>query len=179
MLALALAGCGSTGSTTTSEKPAISFSSPAVVPGKPIPARYKCNVRNSWLPLRWGALPAGTQELALYIVRFGTPKVVKGGRVKAEIQAESIVVGLKPTLRRLSTGKFPPGAVVGVRPVKDGQTICPTTTSRSRVQNLLFRIFALPHKLDLGKGKQPSTLVSRLDAQALEAGTFIAEYRQT
>jgi hypothetical protein len=131
------------------------------------------------LPLKWGALPAGTQELVLYIVRFGTPEAVKGGRVKAEIQAESIVVGLKPTLHRLSTGKFPPGAVVGVRPVKDGQTICPVANHSRRVQNLLFRIYALPRKLNLGKGKQPSTLVSRLGAQALEAGTFIAAYKQT
>jgi phosphatidylethanolamine-binding protein (PEBP) family uncharacterized protein len=174
MLALVLASCGSTSSPTAPEKPAIRFNSPALVGKGLIPARYKCNVRQNWLPLRWGALPASTRELVLYMVRFGAPKATTGGKVKAEIQAEGIIVGLKPGLHRLPAGKLPRGAVVGVRPISNrAATICPSTGT---AQNLLFRLYALPRKLELGKGSQPSTLVSRLSAQSLAAGTFIARY---
>jgi phosphatidylethanolamine-binding protein (PEBP) family uncharacterized protein len=174
MLALTLASCGGAGSSSkTPEKPGIRFDSPALAAGRAIPISYKCDVRDDWLPLRWGSLPKGTKELVLYIVRFGTPNATKGGAVKAEIQAEAIVVGLGPTLHQLSPGKFPAHAIVGIRSVKQGESICP---SAGTAQNLLFRLYALPHKLDLSKGSQPSTLVNTLSAQALAAGTFIAQY---
>jgi phosphatidylethanolamine-binding protein (PEBP) family uncharacterized protein len=176
MLAVALAGCGSSGSSGPSAaEPAIPFGSPALGAGRVIPARYKCDNRNVWLPLAWGSLPAHTRELALYIVRFGSPKVAKGGKVNAEIKATAVVVGLKPTLRRLPLGKYPRGVLVGVHSPNNPQaSICPPKGAK---QNLLFRIYALPRKLGVTRRSQGINLVNQLRSEALEAGTFIATYR--
>jgi phosphatidylethanolamine-binding protein (PEBP) family uncharacterized protein len=176
-LALALAGCGSSGSgPSAATKPAIPFGSPALIAnGRVIPAHYKCDSRFVWLPLRWGAVPAGTQELALYMVRFGFPKLASNQTAKAEIKATAIVVGLKPTLHGLSRGKYPHGALVGVHaPNNPAASICPP---KGAAQNLLFRIYALPHKLGVSKSSKGADLVSRLSSEASEAGTFIAAYK--
>ena len=181
VVALLLAGCGSSGSPSTStpraaREPAIPFISPALKSGRVIPASYKCDVRNVWVPLAWGALPAHTKELALYIVRLGVPKIIGGGKVNAEVKATAIVVGLKPTLHRLRPGKYPHGALVGVHaPNNPNASICP---SKGEKQDLLFRIYALPHKLNVSKGAGES-LVNEMSSDALEAGTFIATYRPT
>jgi hypothetical protein len=176
MLALALAGCGSGGSSTaaTTEGPSIPFGSPAVTAARLIPGHYKCSNRAVWLPLKWGALPAKTQELALYTVRFGPPKVVSGGKVKAEVKAESLVLGLRPTLRQLRRGKFPHGALVAVHSRRgEVLSICPR---KGVAENLLFRIYALRHKLHLSKSSRVNPL-QEVTNGAIEAGTFIARYK--
>jgi phosphatidylethanolamine-binding protein (PEBP) family uncharacterized protein len=175
LLAVALAGCGSGGaSSTTSAGPSIAFTSPALTPGKVIPARFKCNIRTAWLPLEWGALPAHTQELALYIISFNTPKLATGGTAKAEIKATALVVGLAPTLHGLTPGKYPRGVHVGVHKVGgEGVSICP---QKGVTQNLLFRLYALPRKLNL-HGAQGANLVNAMSKESLEDGTFLATYR--
>jgi phosphatidylethanolamine-binding protein (PEBP) family uncharacterized protein len=173
-LALALASCGSSGSPVAAEK-AIVFGSPAIAAGRVVPAHYKCDTRNVWLPLRWGTLPPNTRELALYIVRFGTPGQSTSGAVKAEIKAESIILGLRPTLRQLSPGKFPHGALVAVHaPGGQVQSICPP---KGATQNLLFRLYALRRKLHLTRQVRKENLVAVVTKEALEVGTFITSYR--
>jgi phosphatidylethanolamine-binding protein (PEBP) family uncharacterized protein len=173
---LVLAGCGSSGpSSSTTAASGIPFGSPALVGGKVIPAHVKCDDRNVWLPLRWGALPAHTEELALYIVRFGYPKLGVNGTAKAEIKATAVVVGLKPTLHGLSRGKYPHGALVGVHAPNDPEaSICPR---KGVAGNLLFRLYALPHKLGVSKSSKGLDLVSRLSSESSENGTFIATYK--
>lgn len=168
-----LAGCGSGGSTSANEKPSIRFTSPALSKGKKvISASYRCDPKKNWLPLTWGSVPNGTRELALYMVRFGKLQVGKGGVVKAPIDAEAIVVGLSPSLRSLSPGRFPLGARIGVHRVK-GRTIsiCPP---HGQTGNMLFRLYALPRKLGFDRS---SNLVGTMGKEALESGTFIASYR--
>jgi phosphatidylethanolamine-binding protein (PEBP) family uncharacterized protein len=169
-----VAGCGG-GGTSASEKPAILFGTPVLTATDQIPGNYRCDTRAVWVPLRWRGLPAGTQELVLYMVRFGNPTAHTGGQVKAEIKAEAMVVGLKPTLEGLSPGKFPAGSTLGIHaPTNQQVSICPP---KGVTQNLLFRIYALPHKLNVNKGSQNANLVTKLNGEALEVGTFIAHYR--
>ncbi len=180
ILALLLAGCGSTESgnnTTTSSaaaKPQIAFTSPAVGGNDLIPASYKCDDTKIWVPLRWGAVPAGTRELAFYIVRFGAPKLTSGSKVKVEVEAESLVVGVQPKLHSLAAGVLPHGVHVGVHR-RGGQvlSICPP---KGVTENLFFRIFALPRKLNLS-GPQNRDLVAVMNNEALLTGSFIAHYR--
>jgi phosphatidylethanolamine-binding protein (PEBP) family uncharacterized protein len=173
LLAVALAGCG--GSTSATGKPAILFGTPVLTASDQIPGHYRCDTKNVWVPLRWRGLPAGTQELVLYMVRFGNPAARGGGEVKAEIKAEAMVVGLNPTLQGLSPGKFPAGSTLGIHaPVSQQVSICPP---KGVTQNLLFRIYALPHKLGLGKGSKGANLIPKLNSEALRVGTFIAHYR--
>jgi phosphatidylethanolamine-binding protein (PEBP) family uncharacterized protein len=173
---LMVAGCGgSAPSSPAVNEAAFPFGSPALVAGRLIPARYKCDVKNVWLPLRWGSLPPRTQELALYIIRFANPKLAKGGTAKAEILATAVVVGITPKLRGLSPGKYPPGALVGVHEPNNAQaSICPP---KGVTENLLFRLYAMPRKLGLRKGSGGANLVEKLRSEALGAGAFIASYR--
>ncbi len=169
-----IAGCGG-GATSASERPAILFGTPVLTAKDQIPGRYRCDTRNVWVPLRWRGLPAGTQELVLYMVRFGNPTARTGGQVKAEIKAEALLVGLKPTLEGLSPGKFPAGSTLGIHaPTTQKVSICPP---RGVTQNLLFRLYALPHKMHVNKGTQNVDLVSKLNKEALREGTFIVHYQ--
>jgi phosphatidylethanolamine-binding protein (PEBP) family uncharacterized protein len=176
LAAAILAGCG--GGTNTAaklppiaRKPTIRFASSAVHRGKPIPTSFHCDPHTNWLPLSWGALPRGTQELALYVVRFGGPETSPSGTVKAAIEGEAVVVRLPPTLHRLAPGKFPAGALVAVHTVEGHATsICPPQGVR---ENMLFRLYALPHKLQLNGA---TNLVQTLGDEASAAGTFITSY---
>jgi phosphatidylethanolamine-binding protein (PEBP) family uncharacterized protein len=176
-LALISAGCGSGGSTTPSANvPVVAFGSPALAGSRVIPARFKCNNRDVWLPLQWGELPANTQELAMYIARFGSIKQVEG-KVTAEVKASAVIVGIKPSLRKLSLGKYPPGVLVGIHaPNNANASICPPKGTR---QNLMFRIYALPHKLGVSKAShdEGENLVNTMRSQAIGAGTFIVSYK--
>lgn len=176
VLALAIASCGSGGGspTATAEKPSILFGSPVETAARIIPSRYKCNNREVWVPLKWGALPPGTKELALYIVRFGAPKVVAGGKVKAEVKAEELVLGLHASLHELKPGKYPHGALIAVH-AQPGEplSVCPP---KRKPENLLFRIYALGRKLHIAKSAKVNPLQEVTNA-ATEAGTFIVRYR--
>jgi phosphatidylethanolamine-binding protein (PEBP) family uncharacterized protein len=179
MLALAIASCGTGGgsSQTTPKLPRIAFKSPAVTAARIIPARYKCSTRNAWVPLKWGSLPAGTQELALYIVRFGAPKATASGQVKAEVKAEELVVGLKATLRQIKPGKYPHGALVAVHSHKgEVKSVCPPKAGVS--ENFLFRLYALDHKLHITRTSKVNPLQA-VTTGASAAGTFIVRYRST
>lgn len=174
MMMLALAGCGGSSSPTATEKPAIHLGSSAVVGGHRISASYHCEMRNDWLPLHWSNVPVGTRELALYEVRFGSPRVGKGGVVEAPVEGEAIVVGLKPTLNSLSPGRFPAGVHVAVR--KAGSNVVSICPPKGTEENILFRLYALPRKLQFTQGNNP---VSVMTKEALREGTFIVGYRST
>jgi hypothetical protein len=177
MLALMLASCGSSGgspTTATAEGPSIPFGSPALTAARVIPARYKCNNRAVWVPLKWGTLPEHTKELALYIVRFGSPKVAQGGAVKAEVKAEALVLGLHSTLHELKRGKYPHGALIAIHAHPgEALSICPR---KGVVENLLFRIYALRRNLHISRSAKVNPL-REVTNGAIETGTFIARYR--
>ncbi len=176
VLALAIASCGSGGgsSQTTARLPQIPFSSSAMTAARTIPARFKCDNRNAWLPLKWGSLPPGTQELALYIVRFGAPQATASGKVKAEIRAEELILGLDATLRALKPGKYPHGSLVAIHSQKGKPlSVCPP---KGVAENLLFRIYALNHKLHITRHSKVNPLQA-VTTGATAAGTFIARYR--
>jgi hypothetical protein len=174
-LGLALAGCGGSSTPSVAEKPPIRFTTSALTRGRQVPASFHCDPRIDWLPLRWGALPAHTAELALYIVRFGPPHATQGGAIKASIEGEAIIAGLKPTLSGLAPGKFPSGSRVAIHRNASGRpiSICPPKGVRT---NLLYRIYALPRKIELS---EHANLVSMMSREALAAGTFIFSYRPT
>lgn len=173
-LVLVLSGCGgTTPSNGAAEKPTIHLTSSALVGGRQVSAHYRCNPRIDWLPLKWGELPARTREVVLYIVRFGSPKATHEGRVKAPIEGEAIVAGLKPTLRGLAPGKFPAGARIAIHRATNGHfvSICPPSGTQT---NLLYRVYALSQKLELSAH---ANLVNMMNHRELAAGTLIFSYR--
>src|ERR1700744_4222917 len=95
VLAIAAVGCGGSGSPSVNNSPEIAFQSPVLTAVKVIPARYKCDVNKVWLPLRWGALPADTKELAMYMARYSDVKSTANG-ASARLLSQALIVGLKP-----------------------------------------------------------------------------------
>jgi phosphatidylethanolamine-binding protein (PEBP) family uncharacterized protein len=137
---LGLAGCGSSAPSATSVA-AVTFQSAFV--GESIPALYTCDGKNIHPPLEWGAVPAGTSQLALFIL--GLTPSPSTNRYTASI--EWAVAGVNPGLHRLAAGQLPPGARVGVNSEgKRRYSICPKTGNGERYQ---FELYALPASLGI------------------------------
>jgi phosphatidylethanolamine-binding protein (PEBP) family uncharacterized protein len=175
LLAAAVGGCGSSTTGTTAEnKGTIAFVSPVVSTKGFIPASYKCNAAKVWIPMRWGSLPADTKELVMYVARFAAPQKTGGGISRASLLAQELIVGLKPTLHGLSVGKLPHGALIGVFEIgKKRASICPP---RGSSQGVLFGLYALDHRQEIGKGSQGGNLLNKLRSEAVAVGTFTAGY---
>jgi len=173
-LTLALAGCGS--STPTSSTPQkIAFKSPAVT-ANTMPARYTCDGRNTWPTLEWGAVPAGTGSLALFVVGI-TPKP---GTQSYKVSVEWAVAGLVPTLHRLPTGELPRHVYIGIdSDGKSGYSLCPAKGSHTQYQFELYGIpkgygVASPHFLATQLITALASPSSTTRANAF--GAFIAKY---
>jgi phosphatidylethanolamine-binding protein (PEBP) family uncharacterized protein len=175
LLAAAVGGCGSsTTGTTTENKAKIAFVSPVVNAKGFIPASFKCNAGKVWIPMRWGSLPAGTKELVMYVARFAPTQRTASGATRASLLAQELIIGLKPTLHGLSVGKLPHGALVGVFEVGEKRSsICPAKGSG---QGVLFGLYALNHRQEIGKGSQSGNLLNKLRSEAVASGSFAAGY---
>jgi phosphatidylethanolamine-binding protein (PEBP) family uncharacterized protein len=127
---LGLAGCGGSGS---GKQAAVALTSSAIAGGE-IPARYTCDGANVAPPLRWGTVPSGTVEVALFAVGLSLSHTWNS--------VEWAVAGVKPELHELRAGKLPPGAFL--EEASNGRrdySICPP---KGRSQTYAFVIFALP-----------------------------------
>jgi phosphatidylethanolamine-binding protein (PEBP) family uncharacterized protein len=173
VLAAAAVGCGGATSPSANNTPEIAFLSPALTASKVIPARYKCDVNKIWLPVRWGALPSGTKELVMYVARYTNVRSTANGST-ARLLSQALIVGLKPTLHELQTGKLPHGALVGE--YETGSQRVPICPAGRPSQGFIFRLYALRSPLNISKGKQGASLLSKLNSEALAAGTFTASY---
>jgi phosphatidylethanolamine-binding protein (PEBP) family uncharacterized protein len=137
LLALALGGCGANTSDPGANVQKIAVTSPAIH-GNTIPALYTCDGKDIPPPLKWGAVPAGTGSLVLFLVGIlPTP-----GTSAAKLSIEWAVAGLDPRLHELEPGRLPAGAAVGV--ASDGKraySICP---KRGTVEQYQFELYGLP-----------------------------------
>ena len=140
LFGLALAGCGASGATSTSDPaanaPKITFRS-AAIHGTTLPALYTCDGKDTPPPLEWGALPRGTGSLVLFV--NGLAPTAKGGY---KIAVAWAVAGIDPQLHHLDPGRLPLGAVVGV--ATDGRrnySICPAQGTLEQYQ---FELYGLP-----------------------------------
>src|SRR5581483_5595909 len=73
------------------------LSSPALGSTGTIPVRYTCHGGNQSLPLRWNGIPAGTRELAVFVLNT-TP-------VKGKLFFDWALAGLSPALTGLGAGQ--------------------------------------------------------------------------
>jgi phosphatidylethanolamine-binding protein (PEBP) family uncharacterized protein len=170
----ALAACGS--SSSPPKPVTVQFRSPAVV-GTTLPARYTCDGKNISPPLEWGAVPATTRELALFVLGL-TPNPRTG---RYSFSVEWAVAGVNPALHKLEAGRLPPAAHVGQD--SDGKrrySICPKKGKSEAYQFALYAIpdtVAVPPKFIglhvLGAIADPtSTTVSKA------GGAFVANYKR-
>jgi phosphatidylethanolamine-binding protein (PEBP) family uncharacterized protein len=175
VLVLALAGCGGSSSSSAKVMP-LEFGSPVVSANGKLPTRYTCAGKNLPLPLEWGAVPADTTELALFVLGL-TPNPATGG---SKIAVQWAVTGLKPTLHRLFAGKPPPGASLGLN--SSGRTSYSLCPAKGTSKSYLFIIYALPAPVLVQPGFQGLQLLGRISSTNLARpsaeGQFGASYKR-
>ncbi len=136
MLAL-VTGCGSAPAPATRKQAAIAFGSPSISGKNTIPAKYTCDGKDISPPLGWGQVPAGTKEVALFVL--GLTPTPAGG---SAIAINWAVGGVDANLHKLAAGHLPKGTNVGSNSDGSrGYKICPAKGSRKTYE---FAIYAVP-----------------------------------
>ncbi len=163
---LALAGCGSSGSTTTTARQvaAIVLKSPAI--GESLPARYTCEGNNISPPLEWGKVPVGTRSLALFEVALLPEPTTNSYK----ISVGWAVAGLNPALHKLAAGQLPPGAFLGVN--SEGHqrySMCPEKGTEVKVQ---FELYGLPASVVVARSFQGVPVVRELQSTGAPISSY-------
>jgi hypothetical protein len=168
----AVAGCGGAGTTATSAsvgRPQLDISSPAVPSGGSIPVQYTCSGRDIPPPMVWAKIPAGTAELALFLLDLGHTEPAAGGGLTAKVTVGWALRGLSPTLHGLAAGKLPHGAIPG----HQRYTICPP---KGGTGEYLFRLYALPSRFSAPPNVNDLELFRRINKASSAAGFFASTY---
>jgi phosphatidylethanolamine-binding protein (PEBP) family uncharacterized protein len=134
---LALTGCGTGTVSTQKQQAVIPFGSPVISGKNVIPVKYTCDGKDIAPPLEWGQVPAGTKEVALFLL--GLTPTPSGG---SAIAVDWAVAGVDANLHRLPAGHLPAGTNVGAN--ADGSkrySLCPAKGSR---KTYAFAIYAVP-----------------------------------
>ena len=149
----------------------MSLQSPAIVasggsPGR-LAATYACDGQNSWPALHWGGVPAGTAELALFVMNVQP--------VEEQLFVDWAVAGLDPGLEEIEAGKLPKGAVVGTNGFgKRGYSICPPGTG----EIYMFALYALRQSLAPSKGFDARELRKEVLGASGNVGLLPAVYER-
>jgi phosphatidylethanolamine-binding protein (PEBP) family uncharacterized protein len=170
LIAGLLAGCGGTTPTASSSgvQP-LEVSSPAVGRSGFLPATYTCSGKDIPPPLRWGNIPSSTTELALFLLDLSHTEAGPGGATQAKLRVAWVVRGLPPTLRGVTAGRLPTGAVTG----HARYTICPPKGSTGEY---MFRLYALPSRLQIPRTLSDLEAFKRINSSSTTAGDLISTY---
>lgn len=173
-----LAGCGSSsGSTGKKHKqkvgPAVTMN--VSVPGLPrsgaLRRSHTCDGRNISLPVRWSGVPAGTEELLVFIANLRP--------THGRMFFDWAVAGLPATTKGLlAAGKLPAGAIVGRNGFgKVGYSICPPKSAGR--ERFVVRVEALAHPLHPQQGFDPETLFHEAERKSTAAGYTPVSYKRS
>lgn len=149
----------------------ITLSSPAIkqvrlASASNLAQRYTCHGIDQSPPLHWTNPPAGTKELALFVI--STHPV--GGK----LFFDWAIAGLSPSLHGLGSGAKPAGAVVGRNGYGNaGYSICPSSGTR---ENYVFALYALPRSLAPKANFDPATLRQQAIGLARHTGLLVGTY---
>lgn len=123
----------------------MSLESPAIIasggsPGR-LDATYTCDGKDSWPQLKWGGVPPGTAELAVYAMSVQP--------VEGQLFVDWALAGLDPNLEGIEAGHLPKGAIIGTNGFgKRGYDICPSGGG----EIYMFAVYALPKSLAPAQG---------------------------
>jgi phosphatidylethanolamine-binding protein (PEBP) family uncharacterized protein len=144
-------------------------SSPVFGSASEIPVRYTCDGADTSPPVKWGAIPAGTAELGLFVLdneaETGKTPVYWG------------VMGLQPTLKGVSAGKLPPGAIVGRNSFGQTRyTVCPAKSAGTR--HYAVALLALPSAVAAKPGFNANALFKTVLHTAEYGGLAVFAYKR-
>ena len=180
----AFSGCGSTEPSTAPAGAAdrvIHFESPAVGRSGLIAPTTRCGAGSLWLPLKWGPLPPGTKELAIYIGRFEYKS--SGGRLKLVVPFADLVYHIEPGRNGNAANTIPEGAAwsffgpLSCPPVREGQKILQEVfaLNRTRYRRELTQESAT-HLTEEALGMSPPGAAQPLGHDLIGVGRFTATY---
>jgi phosphatidylethanolamine-binding protein (PEBP) family uncharacterized protein len=177
-LSAACAGCGGAvaAKTARSRPKPIALTSPSMavagVPGAvpKVPVRYTCDGSDTTPSFRWGPVPSGTAELALFMLKVNrsTPS---GGRGGVRVSVEWALAGLSPSTHAIPAGKLPPGAIAAGKPY----TICP---AKGSVGTYIFQLSAISQRLPVAPHFDPTRLFVEAEGSTVASGTFASLYKR-
>ena len=129
-----------------------------------IPDTYTCDGAGISPPLHWGNIPRGAAELALFVASLNPSSPGGGGE-----SFSWAVAGLRPTLKGLSAGTLPPGAIVGRNSSGlSSYTVCPQ--KGSGVQPYIIVLYALRHHLATRHGFSAQSFIKRVEKASIYKG---------
>jgi phosphatidylethanolamine-binding protein (PEBP) family uncharacterized protein len=190
VLALMVAGCGSSGSSSTAvtvakatTTPKTAASKPKVTPtfgeisltssvfanGTRMPASYTCQGADISPPLQWQGVPAKTAELFLIALELREGALsAKGAPILWA------VAGIAPVDGGVAAGAIPAGSVVGTNSAgKIGYGgVCGTKGHH----HIAFLIYALGKKVSLASGFNPTIARRRFRGTAIATGLILGSY---
>jgi phosphatidylethanolamine-binding protein (PEBP) family uncharacterized protein len=170
----ALAGCGGAAATATSSaverKPQLALTSPALTAQGLLPALYTCTGKNIPPPFQWGAVPAGTAELALFLLNLGhTQSAGAGGALEAKLTVGWSVRSISPKLHGFAAGRLPAGAVTG----RGRYSVCPP---KGGTGEYMFRLYALPKRVAVPSSASDIELFRQINRSSSAGGDFVTNY---
>jgi phosphatidylethanolamine-binding protein (PEBP) family uncharacterized protein len=128
--------------------------------------QYTCHGGDHTPPLRWSGVPANTRELALFVI---STRPVNG-----KLFFDWSLANLKPTLKGLSAGVLPAGAVVGENGFgRTAYSICPSGANH---ESYVFVLYALPESLAPKNGFDPASLRHQAMQLARHTGLLVGSY---
>ncbi len=149
----------------------ITLSSPAIkqirlASASNLAQRYTCRGTDESPPLHWTNPPAGTKELALFVI--STHPV--GGK----LFFDWAIAGLSPSLHGLGNGAKSAGMVVGRNGYGNAAySICPANGTR---ESYVFALYALPRSLAPKANFDPATLRQQAIGLARHTGLLVGTY---
>jgi phosphatidylethanolamine-binding protein (PEBP) family uncharacterized protein len=169
-----LTSCGSSTPTNTARKFVVIPLRSNGVHARELEATYTCDGKDVSPPLKWGAVPAGVEQLTLFALGV---KALKSGRLLPRV--EWALGGLKPSLHSLSAGEIPPGAFLMAN--SNGQkrySVCP---SKGKTGHYGFALYALPVDTRATPRLEGEELLFNLTGpnprdRAPAGGAFVASY---
>jgi phosphatidylethanolamine-binding protein (PEBP) family uncharacterized protein len=127
-----------------------------------------CDGADTPLPVRWGKLPHGTAEVAVFVVNV-LP-------VNGKAFLDWAVAGLSPTLHGIPAGALPAGAVVARNSFgKVGYSICPP---KGQHEIYLVRVAALPHPIPVKPGFDAQTFYETAERSSTNVGLTGGAYKR-
>jgi phosphatidylethanolamine-binding protein (PEBP) family uncharacterized protein len=121
--------------------PPLHVTSVAQAKGQRLKARYTCKGADRWPQISWSTVPPSTKELLVFVRTLQAgPPILNWG-----------VAALPPSLRHISEGELPGGAVIGRNSFgRIGYYLCPQTRIRPAVVSIT--IVAPSHRRPLRRG---------------------------
>jgi len=150
------------------EASALALTSPVVLGGQAIPARYTCDGEHVSPPLAWTGVPGGTVELALTV---RDPDAADGDFV------HWVVTGLDPALTGIGEGAVPEGAVEARNDTSEFGWFgpCPPPGETHRY---VFTLFALSAPSGVGTTAGATEAIAALESTPGLTATLIASYER-